>query len=279
MHPRSHRRTARRASPGQVSPLTHPGESRIHQDFNRYALEHTQFGATAELTPLLADALAGLTEPARIMDVGCGEGGTLQALRGTAGTLFGIELSHVRARIARDRHHDVVVADGLHLPCADGAMSLLISRHVLEHVPDDTEALQEMRRVLRPGGRLYLETPLRLPGAWYFYRRPDGRRALDPTHVREYRTIEELTAVVQAAGFHLVNAQLHPIRFPIGELLARPLRHVLPRGGVPKRVLRTRLALRVPRYREIRLLAEATNPPTNPALGRPPRTVDTPSWQ
>ena len=140
--------------------------SQIAQDFDRYALEHTQFGATAQLTPLLADALADITEPRRIMDVGCGEGGTLTALQGTPGTLFGVDLSHVRARVARDRGHGVVVADGLHLPCAEGAMALLISRHVIEHVPDDAQALAEMRRVLRPGGRLYLETPLRLPGAW-----------------------------------------------------------------------------------------------------------------
>jgi SAM-dependent methyltransferase len=224
--------------------------------FDRYAVEHTQFRSTARLTPQLADALSAVAEPRKVIDVGCGEGGTLEALRGAPDALVGFELSHVRASVARDRGHAVAVADGLRLPCANEAFGLVISRHVIEHVPDDRQALHEMHRVLRPGGRLYIETPLRLRGAWYIYRGPDGRRALDPTHVREYRDVDELTRLVAGAGFRLLGVQTAPIRFPLGEVLARPLRKILPRAML-ERLLRARVALRVPRYREIRLVAEA----------------------
>jgi SAM-dependent methyltransferase/uncharacterized protein YbaR (Trm112 family) len=47
--------------------------------------------------------------------------------------------------------------DGLHLPIADNAVDLILSQAVLEHVPDPQRAVDEMHRVLRPGGRVYAE--------------------------------------------------------------------------------------------------------------------------
>lgn len=47
--------------------------------------------------------------------------------------------------------------DGLHLPVASDSVDLIMSQAVLEHVPDPAAAVAEMRRVLRPGGRVYAE--------------------------------------------------------------------------------------------------------------------------
>jgi SAM-dependent methyltransferase len=52
-----------------------------------------------------------------------------------------------------------VVGDALRLPFADGAFDLVISQESVEHVPDPFQAVREMARVLRPGGRLYLQAP------------------------------------------------------------------------------------------------------------------------
>ena len=48
-------------------------------------------------------------------------------------------------------------ADGLQLPFADNSFDFIMSQAVLEHVPDPARAVSEMRRVLRPGARLYAE--------------------------------------------------------------------------------------------------------------------------
>jgi hypothetical protein len=49
--------------------------------------------------------------------------------------------------------------DMLAMPFADGSFDLLIANHVLEHVPDTSKAISEIRRVLRRGGEAILQTP------------------------------------------------------------------------------------------------------------------------
>jgi SAM-dependent methyltransferase len=55
----------------------------------------------------------------------------------------------------------VVNAAGEHLPVAAASFDLILSHEVLEHVADDRQALAEMSRVLRPGGRIVLFVPNR----------------------------------------------------------------------------------------------------------------------
>ncbi|WP_276968166.1 class I SAM-dependent methyltransferase, partial [Metallibacterium scheffleri] len=49
--------------------------------------------------------------------------------------------------------------DMLAMPFEDASVDLLIANHVLEHVADDLRALDEIRRILKPGGRAILQTP------------------------------------------------------------------------------------------------------------------------
>lgn len=54
-----------------------------------------------------------------------------------------------------DEHFDIT-----DIPHADGSFDLVFCNHVLEHVPDDRAALRELRRVLSPGGRAVLMSPV-----------------------------------------------------------------------------------------------------------------------
>jgi SAM-dependent methyltransferase len=81
--------------------------------------------------------------------------------------MVGCDLSLARATLVRAEGFDAVVADCLRLPFATGSIGLAVLRHVIEHLKDEVGALREVSRVLRPDGLLYLETPLRLRGAWY----------------------------------------------------------------------------------------------------------------
>jgi SAM-dependent methyltransferase len=63
--------------------------------------------------------------------------------------------------LARERsldHLQFVRADGMALPFKDGSFDLVLSHAVIEHVADASRYLRECRRVMTPGGRLYLST-------------------------------------------------------------------------------------------------------------------------
>lgn len=107
-------------------------------------------------------AAAGERLNGAILDVGCGIGTYLSALRAHSHARFGVEVEGEYARQAA-MQAAVVQACGERLPFADGRFDLVLSHEVIEHVADDRACVGEMVRVLRPGGRLVLFCPNR----WY----------------------------------------------------------------------------------------------------------------
>jgi SAM-dependent methyltransferase len=70
------------------------------------------------------------------------------------------------------------------LPFADGAFDLVAALDILEHVNDDVQALGELRRVLRPGGRLLLSFPLHRANWTPFDELVGHYRRYDPARLR-----------------------------------------------------------------------------------------------
>lgn len=100
----------------------------------------------------LADpAAAGL-----VLDAGCGNGKALALLRDRGARAVGADLSPGMA--ATSGHPLVAVGDVQALPFADAAFGVALAFMMLYHVPCRTSAAAELRRVLRPGGRLVATT-------------------------------------------------------------------------------------------------------------------------
>ncbi|MFE2159300.1 class I SAM-dependent methyltransferase [Streptomyces lydicus] len=103
-------------------------------------------------------ALAGDVAGRRILDAGCGSGPLSAALRDRGAVVTGIDASAGMLALARRRLGDDValhVADlSDRLPFADGAFDDVVASLVLHYLEDWGPALAELRRVLRPGGRL-----------------------------------------------------------------------------------------------------------------------------
>jgi SAM-dependent methyltransferase len=105
--------------------------------------------------------LDGLALPldARILDAGCGSGRMLQELA-AYGQISGIELDEDAAAMAAQRDCGEVEVGRLEdLPWDDGTFDLITSLDVVEHTPNDREALAELRRVSKPGGWLLITVP------------------------------------------------------------------------------------------------------------------------
>jgi len=109
---------------------------------------------------LIRDA-AGERADGRVLEDGCGVGMYLGKLAPGAQQAVGLEIEHERALEAHRQAQQVVCAAGERLPFPAGHFDLLLSHEVLEHVQNDREAVREMVRVLRPGGRLVLFCPNR----------------------------------------------------------------------------------------------------------------------
>jgi SAM-dependent methyltransferase len=82
-------------------------------------------------------------------------------LREAGGTVFGLEFDHEQAVEAAGRAERILRGAGEGLPFPNEAFDLVLSHEVIEHVVDDRTAVEEMARVLKPGGRLVLFCPNR----------------------------------------------------------------------------------------------------------------------
>lgn len=103
-------------------------------------------------------ALAGDVTGRRILDAGCGAGTLSAALRDSGADVTGIDASTGMLELARRRlgdDADLRVVDlSCPLPFADGGFDDVVASLVLHYLEDWGPTLAEMRRVLRPGGRL-----------------------------------------------------------------------------------------------------------------------------
>ena len=104
---------------------------------------------------------AGERIKGRILENGCGVGMYVEHLAPLGGTILGLEYDFERAAEARSRSKRILNAAGESLPLPSNAFDLILSHEVLEHVHDDVQAVREMVRVLRPGGRIVLFVPNR----------------------------------------------------------------------------------------------------------------------
>lgn len=140
-----------------------------------------------ERRELLARQLRSLT-PGRALDIGAAAGGNTRVLRRHGWDATALEYSEDGARLARERGLPVVRADALQLPFADASLDLVVAFDVLEHIPDDHRAVQEIHRVLRAGSTALIAVPAD-PRLWSAH---DGAVG----HVRRY-TRESLTALFE----------------------------------------------------------------------------------
>ena len=84
----------------------------------------------------------------------------------------------------------------------------------MEHVPDESSYLAEIRRVLRPAGRAYITTVFKRTWAWYFRKR-DGESVLDTSHLREYTDLGAFRGLVQSSGLRIVALERNRLWFPL----------------------------------------------------------------
>jgi len=149
---------------------------------------------TAEvLPPIVAMCPPG----ARVLDVGCGQGVALKRFKEFGCEAVGITTNAEDLEVCRNAGFEVRPVDMHSLLGGDEWLDLIWARHVLEHSPAPMFALHEFKRVLKPGGLLYIEVPVPMTAC---------RHEFNPNHY-SVLTCSMWQALIAKAGFTLIEGK------------------------------------------------------------------------
>lgn len=153
----------------------------------------------------------GLPPASRLLDAPCGEGALALRLLDHGYDVAGVDIDRTAAAWLGDRFRPADLRAGL--PWPDASFGLALSVEGIEHLENAFAFLRELRRVLRPGGRLLLTTPntlslrsrVRFLGSGFYHRDalPLREDAPHPLHHIGLRTFPELRYALHTSGFRL----------------------------------------------------------------------------
>jgi SAM-dependent methyltransferase len=181
--------------------------AQYHQGYERHRAQKLR---TAMVR--LNRAAAWLTvERPRLLDIGCSVGCTVEAADARGWKGVGVDVSEDAVSYCRSRGLDCQVVGPVELPFADQSFDVVVNWHVIEHVADVKQTLEEWRRVLKPGGVLFLETPDATCGKVRRLKEK-YRKFWAPEHTYTF-TPDNLGRFLSLAGFQLLPTPwLGPLR-------------------------------------------------------------------
>jgi ubiquinone/menaquinone biosynthesis C-methylase UbiE len=171
--------------------------------------------------------LVGFQPGDRVLDLGCGEGRhAISSFLTENIHVIGVDLSLRDLSTARQRLNEFcageqpadksctfIRASGLQLPFADNSFDKVICAEVLEHVPDYTAMLQEIQRVLRPGGIFTASVPRWFP-EWICWRLSDEYHEVEGGHVRIFTASQLRQAIEEKHMRRYARHWAHSLHVP-----------------------------------------------------------------
>jgi SAM-dependent methyltransferase len=179
------------------------GDSGFHRDLTKKVVE-------SYIDPL------NLPKDAIIADLGAGPGYFLDEMKAREYTnVIGVTLGPDDIKLCQSKGHTVKPYDLSFLPQNDGfgdeSHDLIFLRHALEHSPYPIISLMEYNRILKTGGKIYIEVPQ--PNS-------DRKHEFNPNH---YSILgdQQLTALLYRTGFKIDRLETIEFDLNLGESTAR----------------------------------------------------------
>lgn len=165
--------------------------------------------------------LTGVRPGEHVLDVGIGPGllcADMAPIVGEQGRIAGVDQSAAMISVARERcadfgWTDFRESDATELPFEDASFDLVTSTQVYEYVPDMAAALSEVRRVLKPGGRVWILDTDWDSVTWATDDRARMRQVMDAWdgHLFDPHLPSTLGAKLETAGLRVTGVEVIPL--------------------------------------------------------------------
>lgn len=161
----------------------------------------------------------------RVLEIGCGRGDFSGWIaRNTQADLTAADFSHTAVAKGRDFAQALglkifwQVMDIQSIAHPNDSFDFVISSETIEHVPDPAQAVRELARVLKPGGKLFLTTPsyLNLIGLYRGYMRLKGTPFTETGQpINNFVMLPRTRHWVRSAGLRILHSESRGIYLPI----------------------------------------------------------------
>lgn len=177
------------------------------------------YAENAAFVPALGGPVLALLAPwpgERILDLGCGDGALTAVLVEAGASVLGLDADEAMLAAARARGLDVVAGDGAALAFA-GEFDAVFSNAALHWMPDQAAVASGVFAALKPGGRFVGECGGHgnVAAIRTAIRAARRARGLDASEAQRYPTVAGWSAMLAAAGFIDIAAELIPRPTPL----------------------------------------------------------------
>jgi ubiquinone/menaquinone biosynthesis C-methylase UbiE len=202
----------------KVDILPSPADQKIQQEFNQWAaagrgdeMEDHHSDITDQTLPLM-----DLQPADRILDLGCGTGWASRRMAKVAGDVVGLDVADEMLRRAESsssafKNLRYLWGSAENIPAADNYFSKVLSVESFYYYADQGKALDELRRVIEPGGKLFILINLYKDNHYSLRWTSELKVPVQALSEKEY------IALLQEHGFSNVQARRIPDRSPTPE--------------------------------------------------------------
>ena len=154
---------------------------------------------------------------------------------------------------------DIIKGDILNTSFKSESIDFIFSTMTIEHV-DDKKFSEEVFRTLSPGGYFFVTSVIKSKKAWYFYKNSTGETVLEPSHLKEYKSIQEFENILRPLGFTIIKSSAPRIRFslldPLFKLVVKFLKIKKLFGWKYIELIRLATQIPIPGYFAVEVLAK-----------------------
>ena len=199
-----------------------------NRNFREYSKKHIHF-YDLKISDLVEKAVKNKNSgDFSVIDLGCGDGRLLFSLQkkellSNAERIIGVDLSPQRIQNLRGNVKGAIgiVSDACNVKRLENEVfDVVISSQLIEHLPNDIDLLQEIRRLVKGDGVVYISSVIKKWYGFYIYRNK-GRFRLDPTHVREYSSKEIFLNLLEGNRLKILEYGIGTMKYPLPDLIIR----------------------------------------------------------